>query len=109
MLGAEIGTCSDTLIATLGRGREAVRTGAFHLLFNLTTVALGLAFAGPLADVARRLAFGGGIPRQIANAHMLFNVLGVLLMLPFTPRVARLLERLIPDRAARQVPSPAPG
>jgi hypothetical protein len=35
MLGAEIGTCADTLVATIGRGRAALRTGIFHLLFNV--------------------------------------------------------------------------
>jgi len=33
MLGA-VGTCADTLVATIGRGRPALRTGVFHLLFN---------------------------------------------------------------------------
>jgi phosphate:Na+ symporter len=34
MLGAEIGTCTDTLVATVGRSRSAVRAGIFHLAFN---------------------------------------------------------------------------
>src|SRR5688572_259991 len=37
MLGAELGTCADTLVATIGRKRPAIRTGVFHLLFNLIT------------------------------------------------------------------------
>ncbi len=31
MMRAEIGTCADTLIASLGRSREAVRAGLFQL------------------------------------------------------------------------------
>jgi len=34
MLGAEVGTCADTLVATIGRERPAIRTGVFHFLFN---------------------------------------------------------------------------
>ena len=36
-------------------------------------------------------------PRQIANAHTIFNVLNTLLMLPLTHQIARLVERLVPD------------
>jgi phosphate:Na+ symporter len=31
MLGAELGTCSDTLIATIGGTRQAVKAALFHL------------------------------------------------------------------------------
>lgn len=34
MLGAELGTCSDTLIATIRGSRAAIKTGLFHLTFN---------------------------------------------------------------------------
>jgi Na+/phosphate symporter len=37
-LGAEIGTCADTLLATIGRSRAAVKAGVFHLLFNVVSV-----------------------------------------------------------------------
>ena len=98
MLGAEIGTCSDTLLATIGRSREAVRAGVFHLVFNITSVALGLLFIAQLARLATWPAFGGGVHRQIANAHVLFNVLSVMLFIWFTPQIARALKWLIPDK-----------
>ena len=34
MLGAEVGTCADTLLASIGRSLDAFRTAIFHLLFN---------------------------------------------------------------------------
>lgn len=97
MLGAEIGTCADTLLATLGRSREALRAGVFHLLFNVATVTVGVALVVPLADLAR--ALGGGPARQIANAHVAFNVAGVLAALVVLGPAARALERLVPARA----------
>lgn len=97
MLGAEIGTCSDTLIATIGRGRAALRTGVFHLVFNLTTACLGVALAGPLVALVDSISGGAGVGRKVANAQMLFNGLGVVLVLPFLPMIARALERLIPE------------
>lgn len=99
MLGAEIGTVSDTLLATIGRSREAVRTAVFHLFFNVTTVILGLLLIGQLADLSRMLSPGGTVGRHLANAHVMFNVLGVLLFIGFIPAVSRFLHWLIPASA----------
>jgi phosphate:Na+ symporter len=98
MLGAEIGTCSDTLIATIGRGRPALRTGLFHLVFNLASAVLGVIFAPQLAKLVQFVSGGASIGRQIANAQIIFNLIGVTAILPFLPAVARLLERVVPDR-----------
>lgn len=96
MLGAEIGTCADTLVATIGRSRAAVKAGIFHLLFNIVTVAIGVALIGLLARFATATA--GDVGQQIANAHVLFNVAGALVALPFVRSAAWLLERLVPER-----------
>ncbi|MET0386388.1 MAG: Na/Pi symporter [Polyangiales bacterium] len=106
MLGAEIGTCSDTLIATIGRGRPALRTGVFHLLFNLFSAVLGVLFAPQLIALAQWMSAGAGIGRQIANAQIVFNVIGVAVVLPLLPAAARALERLLPDRQAAGTSTP---
>jgi phosphate:Na+ symporter len=97
MLGAEVGTCADTLIATIGRGRAALRTGVFHLLFNISSAIVGIIFARQLADLAVAVSGGGGVGRQIANAQLIFNLIGVALVVCFLPIIARGLEKLIPD------------
>lgn len=99
MLGAEVGTCADTLLATVGRTRDAVRAGVFHLAFNVATVAAGVFLTTELASLAVAATPGAGLARHVANAHVLFNVLGVLVALPFLPRIAWLLERAIPAAA----------
>jgi len=38
------------------------------------------------------------VPRQIANAHTLFNVINTLIFIGFTGHLARLVERLIPAK-----------
>ncbi|WP_009631255.1 Na/Pi cotransporter family protein [Synechocystis sp. PCC 7509] len=99
MLGAEIGTCADTLVATIGRGRPALRTGVFHLLFNLVSVALGLLFAPLLVQLVSSIS-GDDVGRQVANAQIIFNVMGVVAVIGFLPIIARLLEKFIPDVAS---------
>jgi phosphate:Na+ symporter len=107
MLGAEVGTCADTLLAAIGRSREALRAGLFHLLFNVATVVVGLALVGPLAALAR--ALGGDAARQIANAHVAFNVAGVLAALAVLGPAARGLQRLLPARPGDGAPEAARG
>lgn len=99
MLGAEIGTCADTLVATIGRGSAALRTGVFHLIFNLTSAFLGILFASQLGQLAQAIS-GDDVGRQIANAQMLFNILGVVVVIGFLPLIARVLARLIPETEA---------
>jgi phosphate:Na+ symporter len=115
MLGAEVGTCADTLLASLGRSRAALRAGLFHLGFNAAMALAGLALVAPLAAAAVAMPGGtGGVARQIANAHLLFNVAGVALVVGFLPRIARWLERVLPDRPAdpspraHEAPDPSP-
>ena len=108
MLGAEIGTCADTLLASLGRSRAALRAGLFHLLFNAGAALVGLALVSQLTGAAVLLAGGaGGVARQIANAHLLFNVLGVALVVGFLPQIARWMYRLVPDEAAPRAAPPS--
>lgn len=96
MLGAEVGTCADTLVATIGRGRPALRTGVFHFLFNLMSAILGIIFAPLLAQLVLAIS-GENVGRQIANAQIIFNFIGVAAVILFLPIIARGLERLIPD------------
>ena len=100
MLGAEIGTCADTLLATLGRSREAVRAGIFHLLFNVVTVAVGVMLLQPLVTFVTSL--GGDSAQQLANAHVTFNVLGSMAVVLFLAPIGRALHRLVPPAGSER-------
>ncbi|NJR74054.1 MAG: Na/Pi cotransporter family protein [Scytonema sp. CRU_2_7] len=97
MLGAEVGTCADTLVATIGRGRPALRTGLFHFLFNLVSAILGIIFAPVLVQLVLAISGGAGVGRQVANAQIIFNLIGVAVVIVLLPTIARLLEKLVPD------------
>jgi phosphate:Na+ symporter len=105
MLGAEIGTCVDTLLASVGRSREAIRAGVFQLLFTCITVAAGIGLIQPIENAARWLP-GDTAARQIANAHVLFNTAGALLFLPLIPFCAAVLTALVKPEAA-EIQQPA--
>ena len=55
MLGAELGTCSDTLLATIKGRRQALKTGLFHVTFNLLSIALGLALFYPFTALVKTI------------------------------------------------------
>lgn len=44
------------------------------------------------------LGAGDDIARQIANAQVIFNILGVVLVIGFLLLIARGLKKLIPDK-----------
>lgn len=98
MLGAELGTCSDTLLATINGSRQALKTGLFHITFNLVSITLGLLLFYPFVELVILLSNGAPIERTLANAHMLFNVLGVLIFICTIPVFERMLNRILPDR-----------
>ncbi len=51
MLGTELGTCSDTLIATIKGSRQAIKARLFHALFNLSTIIIGLLLFIPFVQL----------------------------------------------------------
>jgi len=82
-LGSNIGTVLTTLIASAGTSRESRATALADLFFNVLGALLALVFMDPfLALVVRTSSL---LPRQVANAHTLFNLGTVLLALPFLP------------------------
>lgn len=99
MLGAELGTCSDTLLATIKGSRQALKTGLFHLSFNIITIVLGLLVFNWFVDVVQWLSGDTSLKQKVANAHMLFNLCGVIVFLPFISVVEKLLNKWLPEKA----------
>ncbi|MDH4163034.1 MAG: Na/Pi cotransporter family protein [Nitrospirota bacterium] len=100
VLGANIGTCSTALMASLRAPAEARRVAWAHILFKTVGVGLML-LALPLFQKIVA-ASGDGLSRQIANAHTLFNVVMALCFLPFLAAFSKLLVRLVPESPADQ-------
>jgi len=107
--GANVGTCATALLAAIGKPREAVRAAATHVLFNLAGVLLWVGFIDQLAAVVTEISpthqelagtarLAAETPRQIANAHTIFNVANTLIFIWFTTLIARFIEWLVPDR-----------
>ena len=107
--GANIGTCITALLASIGKPREALRASVTHVLFNIAGVLLWLGFINQLAaavtalspvhpDLSGTQRLAAEAPRQIANAHTIFNVANTFIFIWFTTPIARFVEWLVPDR-----------
>ncbi len=110
ILGANIGTCATAMLATIGKSRAALQAAVAHVLFNLIGAIAWVAFIPSLGEIATAVSpaaphlegmdrLAAEAPRQLANAHTIFNVINMLVVLPFTHPYARLVERLVPERA----------
>ena len=99
MLGAELGTCADTLLATIKSNRQALKTGLFHLVFNFTSIIIGLILFPFFVKFTEWISGGAQLERMIANGHMLFNIIGVIVFIPLIGTIEKLLNRWLPDKA----------
>ena len=100
-LGANVGTTLTALLASLETPAEGKRAALGHFLFNFLGVLIALPLLDPFQDLVSRFTapFSSSVAREIANAHLLFNVANTLLWLPFVGVFSRFLEALIPGRA----------
>lgn len=101
-IGANVGTTVTAVLGALGAGAAVRRLAGAHVVFNLTTATVALALLVPLAWLVDELGELIGLaadawPLKLALFHTLFNLLGVVLMLPLIPRLAARLERLFPE------------
>ncbi|MDP6275609.1 MAG: Na/Pi cotransporter family protein [Candidatus Marinimicrobia bacterium] len=107
ILGANIGTCVTAGLASIGTIREAKRVALAHVLFNIGGVMIFVWLIPPLAELVRSLSsvsdlsgmekLAAETPRQIANAHTIFNVSVGLIFLPFTTLLAKQVYRILPE------------
>lgn len=110
IMGQNIGTCITALLSSIGASKNAKRTAALHLIFNV----LGTLFFLTVIYAAQGVAgfLMGGLPfwesvmnrGSIANLHLLFNVACTCLLLPFNKLLVKLVERVVPgDTEEREV------
>ena len=110
ILGANIGTSATAALASIGKPPEAVRAAVAHVLFKTIGALIVLPFIPQLAQIvvaispkwqpgmSEAMYHSKVLPRQIANAHTVFNVGIALLFLPFSSLAVRFIEWLVPDR-----------
>ncbi|HVS30326.1 MAG TPA: Na/Pi symporter [Thermoanaerobaculia bacterium] len=98
VIGQNVGTTLTAAIAAVGASVPAKRTAVAHILFNVLTGALALAILPLMLALVDRVDGQDGGPGTLAAFHTAFNLLGVVLILPFVGRFARAVMRIVPER-----------
>ncbi|GHU38525.1 phosphate:sodium symporter [Spirochaetia bacterium] len=101
MLGANIGTCIDAVIGSIGTRTNAKRAALVHVLFNVVGVIIVLLFFKPflkLVDICTPGIIGNSITNHIAMFHTLFNVINTIIFFPFVNQFSNLVCFLIKDK-----------
>ncbi len=107
IMGANIGTCVTAGLASIGASREAKRVAMAHVMFKIVGVMLFIFWIPWFADIIRAISptstetgmanLSAVVPRQIANAHTIFNVGLAFVFIPFTGIFANIILRIFPD------------
>ena len=106
IFGANIGTCITALLAGLNASRDAKRVAIGHVTFNVIGVLLFCFWIPTFADFVSQTS--DNIPRQIANAHTIFNIVATVIFIPFTPFISRTIINYFPDKEEkRNIEKPA--
>lgn len=99
ILGCNIGACMSAMLASLSGKKDAKRAALIHLFFNIigtVIMYLVLTIAGGLVlDVILKIS-GGNPGRCVANAHTLFKICQVIILLPFAKGIVRLTYLAVP-------------
>lgn len=93
--GANIGTTATALMAASG-GNSVGRQVAWAHCIHKAIMILIFYYFTPMAS---ELIYTGSAARDVANAHLFFNIMGSVLFFPFIKTGAALVEKLIPPSA----------
>jgi phosphate:Na+ symporter len=99
ILGCNIGACMSAMLASLNGKKDAKRAALIHLFFNIIGTILMfivLTFAGDLVlNIIVKIS-GSDPGRCVANAHTLFKICQVIVLLPFTKGIVKLTYLAVP-------------
>ena len=96
LLGANIGTTTTALISSVGANKMAKRASGLHFVYNVFgAIVFMIAFRATIVNFVVRLT-PDDVMRQIANAHTFYNIVIVILFLPFTKFLVMAAEKLVP-------------
>lgn len=101
LLGDNIGTTITALLASIGQSKDAKRCAIAHSVFNITGSFIFIWIIKPFAKFVEMISPKGNeldvISRQIANAHMSFNIINTLIWLPLLPVMVKIVMFIVRD------------
>lgn len=100
-IGSNVGTTITAIIGALSSGVSGRRLAGAHLIFNVTTGLIAILGIYQLMAAVEWLSTHIGIAAdnytlQLAVFHTLFNIIGIIVMLPLITPLVKMLQKLMP-------------
>ncbi len=102
-IGANIGTTVTAIIGSFSSNFNGKRLAIAHFIFNIVTGLIAIVFLYQLADLVDFLASklmiaDDDYAMKLALFHTIFNVIGVLVVAPFTSKLVVFLKGLFKEK-----------
>ncbi|MFP4619978.1 MAG: Na/Pi symporter [Bacteroidales bacterium] len=116
ILGANIGTSATALLSSISTSNEARKVAIAHTAAKVFGALLFVWWIPGFVELTQGVSLVGAgnpgdsmtlqsTPRQIANAHTIYNVALALLLFPFMKHFATLVDRLIKEKEEAEKPA----
>ncbi len=102
-IGSNVGTTITAILGSISSNINGKRLAAAHLIFNVATGIVAIALIAQLMGAVDWLSDHLGIATdnftlKLAVFHTLFNLLGIVLMLPFINKLGSFITKYLPEK-----------
>jgi len=102
-IGANIGTTITAILGSMSSNVQGKRLAGAHLIFNMVTALIAIAFIFQIAQGVDYISSSLGIADdnytlKLAVFHTVFNLIGVVVMLPFINPLVDFLMKRMPEK-----------
>ena len=110
-IGANVGTTITAVLGSLKSNIAGKRLAGAHLIFNIVTGIVALVLIFPLVRLVDFLSeiltiSATDYTLKLAMFHTIFNVLGVVIMIPFIKRLEQFLLRVYKEKIEKEINEP---
>lgn len=106
LLGANLGTPVTAILASLKTTQEAKKVALAQLFYKLILVLIFVWFIPQMTQVLKYFTDSANgvntLPRNIANAHTIFNVVLTIIAFPFINLFAKFINSLFPKKVEKK-------
>ncbi len=104
-IGSNIGTTVTAVLGALSADIRGKRLAGAHVLFNVFTGVLAIVFLQQFVWAVDHLCLYAGIANddytlKLAMFHSVFNLVGIIIMMPVSEPMARFLEKVMQEKRA---------
>jgi phosphate:Na+ symporter len=102
-IGANVGTTITAIIGSMSANVQGKRLAAAHLIFNVVTGVVAIVFIYQIREAVDWISNATGIAAddytlKLAVFHSVFNLLGIVLMIPLVDFLVRFLNKTFRDK-----------